>query len=78
MKIIGEQGGVKMCKQVNDLYERAFQKMREASMQDHHNHFDWQGTFGANCPECIRSRKLRKEADEIFSRAQKLANQVRG
>ena len=62
-----------MCKQVMELYEQAFLKMRKASFQSHNGHWDMQGTGGANCPECIRAREYRIEADGIFDKAQALA-----
>ena len=61
-----------MCDQILRLYEKSFQKMRQASEQSHNGHWDSKMTSGANCPECIRANGLRKEADDIFGEAVRL------
>lgn len=66
-----------MCTKAIELYRQAFHKMREASLQSHYAHWDRAGTGGTNCPECIRSRSLRAEADNIFDRAQSLAKNIK-
>lgn len=50
---------------INDLID-AFSMMESAASQSHNGHWDKQGTHGRNCPECIRARKLRKEANILF------------
>ena len=65
-----------MCSQTIDLLERAFLKMKEASLQDHSGHWDRQGTHGANCPECVRASKLRKEAMDLYKRAINLKSKI--
>lgn len=39
--------------------------LKEASIQGHNLHWDKQGTYGANCPECNRASKLLAEARQI-------------
>ena len=58
-----------MCEQTTTLFTMAYKKMREASYQSHGNHWDKQGTQGKNSPECIRAKKLRDEADELYNQA---------
>jgi len=53
---------------------KAFLLMRDASFQSHSGHWDKEGTGGRNCPECIRSRELREEADMMFAEALKEPN----
>ena len=65
-------------KQIFDLMEAAFLKMKEASYQSHSGHWNREGTRGLNCPECIRANKLRKEACDLFDRAINLKNEVFG
>lgn len=45
---------------------RACDIYRAASIQSHNGHWDPQQTHGANCPECIRSRKEREKADALL------------
>ena len=40
-------------------------KLKEAAIQGHNLHWDNQGTYGANCPECQRASKLLAEARQI-------------
>jgi hypothetical protein len=47
--------------------EEAYHKMREAAFQNHSAHFDKTGGSGAGCPECLRIRSLRREAEKIFA-----------
>ena len=53
------------------LLEAVIRKLRDASYQNHNGHWDTKGTYGANCPECIRARRLAGEADELYQRAQR-------
>lgn len=39
--------------------------LKEAAIQGHNLHWDKQGTYGANCPECNRAAKLLAEARQI-------------
>ena len=39
--------------------------LKEAAIQEHNLHWDKQGTYGANCPECQRASKLLAEARQI-------------
>lgn len=59
-----------------DLYKQAYQKMREASLQSHYGHWDGKGTGGQNCPECVKSRELRSEADALFDEAEKCSKLI--
>jgi len=65
-----------MCEQITGLYRKAYEKMSEAADQSHTGHWDLQGTHGRNCPECIRTRELRREADALFDRAEKLSKNI--
>jgi len=55
--------------QTIESLKKAYKTLREASFQSHDGHWDPEGTHGQNCPECIRARKIRQEADEIFDSA---------
>lgn len=39
--------------------------LKDAANQGHNLHWDKQGTYGANCPECNRASNLVKEAQKI-------------
>lgn len=58
--------------QIIELLKKAYDKMKDASYQSHNGHWDSMGTRGANCPECNRANKLRKEAAISFDLACKL------
>ena len=45
---------------------KACRLYKRASVQGHYGHWDSMGTFGANCPECIRARELREKANAIL------------
>ena len=46
--------------------KRAYRKMTEAAFQYHNEHFDPTGQSGIGCPQCIRAKKLREEAQRIL------------
>jgi hypothetical protein len=50
---------------------KAYEVMRLATFQPHAAHWDSQGTFGKNCPECHRVYNLRNEADRLFEEAKR-------
>jgi len=47
-------------------FMKVIEILRDASIQSHSGHWDPQGTYGANCPECRRAHKLRNSANEIL------------
>ncbi len=49
-----------------ELLEAAIDKLRQASFQSHNGHFDMTRQGGRGCPECIRARKLRDQAEELL------------
>ena len=56
----------------------AYTKAREASFQSHTGHWNREQPDGTTaCSECIRSRALRKEAEDLFDRAMKLREQIK-
>lgn len=61
---------------IYSLLCEAYQKMKKASYQAHDSHWDREGTGGLNCPECLRARSLRKEAEKIYTRAIVLKNKI--
>ena len=40
--------------------------LNTATYQGHTEHWDKQGTAGANCPACLRASRLRTRAQEIL------------
>lgn len=63
--------------QVIDLLEKACSLYKSASYQSHSGHWDPTGRSGGGCPECIRARTLRDEADALVLEARELIASVR-
>jgi len=64
--------------QIFKLFKKAYKRMREAANQSHSGHWDMHGTHGRNCPECIRAKRLRDEADKFFDKACWLREKIDG
>lgn len=57
-----------------ELLFKASDIYRNASYQGHSSHWDKTMMGGAGCPECIRARKLREEADALMDEARAKMN----
>ncbi len=51
------------------LTEEAYCLLAEATLTNHHGHFDPTGGSGTGCPECLRVRDLRDKAESIYREA---------
>ena len=49
------------------LLRHACEIYKSASYQGHNSHWDLTMSGGAGCPECIRARELREEADKLIA-----------
>jgi hypothetical protein len=54
-----------------DLMIKAYKLMKEASLQNHTGHWDRTGQSGKGCEECIKTTKLREEADRLFEESKR-------
>jgi len=54
-------------KEIGRLRE-AYELLRMATFGAHSAHFDRTGGSGSGCPECLRMRKIRAEADSFCKR----------
>lgn len=48
------------------VLEGALELYKQASCQSHNGHFDMTGQSGNGCPECIRARELREQAEAVL------------
>ena len=59
--------GIEAAARVQAL-EQACALLRDASQQSHSAHFDRTMQGGIGCPECIRARQLREQANAALAR----------
>lgn len=49
-----------------EALEQALELYKQASYQSHTGHWDKTMQHGAGCPECIRARELREQAQQVL------------
>ena len=54
----------------NRRLREAVDILRKATYQSHNGHWDMTGGSGSGCPECMRAREARAEADEWLNSKQ--------
>ena len=66
-EIIRQDKELTVLREENRRLREVVVVLRKATYQSHNGHWDMTGGSGSGCPECIRAREARVEADRLLN-----------